>query len=509
MTLWTTLYRLPKQWIRGQKNSHALKELKVEENQRRTHMLRVLLVGIESVTLFATFYLVYTTITHPSPSTQAPLWVMLVMNGLWIGFFLLAKRTNTPILRYIFVILEFLVAVFISMVYGANLPEGLLMYGLVITFAGILLDTRAAISFVILNVVALCSIFLLQDNGILHVGYSWKDVETTFADMMVYGATLGIIGTVTWLSNREIEHSELLKNQYADELKHERDSLEEKVTERTQDLQTANKTLHKAHLEFQRIQKEKFIEINNLAALGRITSGLMHDIVEPLTYASTTLELEQMREKGSLKRAKGTPRDHSLRVIFDGLREITTLIESTRKQIQHRSTTVAFTPKDEIMNVCRFLRYALYKKRLRYVFKLLPSITLEGDPAKFHQCMTNLLSNAIEAYAKQHVYKKREIRITMKIRNRMLEISVQDFGDGIPQKDQKHIFKPFFTTKDIKEGTGIGLTAIQDIMAQFFHGTITFTSQEGKGSTFTLHLPYETHRKHGLINHTSRSSSKN
>jgi CheY-like chemotaxis protein len=69
-----------------------------------------------------------------------------------------------------------------------------------------------------------------------------------------------------------------------------------------------------------------------------------------------------------------------------------------------------------------------------------------------------------------------------------VRIQVQDTGAGIPESAREHIFDSFFTTKSRDEGTGLGLTTVLGIIKNH-HGFITFTTAEGKGTTFEIHLP--------------------
>jgi signal transduction histidine kinase len=82
---------------------------------------------------------------------------------------------------------------------------------------------------------------------------------------------------------------------------------------------------------------------------------------------------------------------------------------------------------------------------------------------------------------------------TVGVRTRALdegvEIQVRDNGTGIPAAVQARIFQPFFTTKPVGEGTGLGLSLSHDIITQGHGGTLSVESQEGQGTTFIIQLP--------------------
>ena len=72
-----------------------------------------------------------------------------------------------------------------------------------------------------------------------------------------------------------------------------------------------------------------------------------------------------------------------------------------------------------------------------------------------------------------------------------VEIRIQDTGTGIPEEVQNRIFDPFFTTKEIGKGTGQGLAIARSVIVGKHGGSLDFESEEGKGTTFIIHLPYD------------------
>jgi len=109
-----------------------------------------------------------------------------------------------------------------------------------------------------------------------------------------------------------------------------------------------------------------------------------------------------------------------------------------------------------------------------------------GDPVRVSEILANLLDNAIK-YSNEGG----KVVITAQKDDRFAEIAVKDFGKGISQSDQAHIFTKFFgvrTPYGRISGSGIGLYISQNL-AKLMGGKITFTSKEGEGSTFSLFLP--------------------
>jgi signal transduction histidine kinase len=108
------------------------------------------------------------------------------------------------------------------------------------------------------------------------------------------------------------------------------------------------------------------------------------------------------------------------------------------------------------------------------------SLTLHADKRLLEQVLINLLKNAMEAMDGRE---DASVRLKAFSGTHRVMIQVEDNGPGIPLEEQERIFIPFFTTK--KQGSGIGLSLSRQIM-RMHGGSITLTSQPGKGTTFTL-----------------------
>jgi signal transduction histidine kinase len=86
---------------------------------------------------------------------------------------------------------------------------------------------------------------------------------------------------------------------------------------------------------------------------------------------------------------------------------------------------------------------------------------------------------------------KGKIKVETRNYRAWAEIRIQDTGSGIPDKIRARIFDPFFTTKEIGKGTGQGLAIARSVVVGKHGGTIHFESEEGKGTTFIIRLPYD------------------
>ena len=113
-------------------------------------------------------------------------------------------------------------------------------------------------------------------------------------------------------------------------------------------------------------------------------------------------------------------------------------------------------------------------------------------PADINQVILNLITNAAEAVAKFQNNGSKDkglVKINTRRDSDWIEIKISDTGCGIPGDIRDKIFNPFFTTKDVGKGTGQGLAISHSIVTEKHNGTITFETQTGKGTTFSIRLP--------------------
>ncbi len=112
--------------------------------------------------------------------------------------------------------------------------------------------------------------------------------------------------------------------------------------------------------------------------------------------------------------------------------------------------------------------------------------------AELNQVILNLIINAVHAIQEANEKtgrKKGEIEITTRKKEDFAEIRIRDTGTGISAQVRDHIFEPFFTTKEVGVGTGQGLALAHAVIVNKHGGSLTFETEEGKGTTFIIRLP--------------------
>lgn len=385
------------------------------------------------------------------------------------AFLFLSRNGKAKLVSIILISFLFLSAFYTSFVWGADVPQALLIYALIIVMSGILVSTRLAFLSTVIIALILTAISVAQINSIYRPSVSWKSKMFSLGDTWVAVTTLIFLGLISWLFNREIERA--LKRAWKSEkaLRKERDMLEIKVEKRTEQLKLA--------------QLEKIGQLYRFAEFGRSASGIFHDLVNPLNLVSLNLN----RLNRGIKYPELSKAETALQKAIIGTKQLEGFINAARRQMKSEGILQRFSIQDEIRLAIQMLEYRAKTTHVRINLISNQKIHMLGNPFKFNQLISNLVSNAIDAYEKsKRTQKIIEIRVSRV--KEMIKVEVQDWGSGITEENLSKIFDPLFTTKSFEKGTGIGLTISKDIAEKDFKGKIAVKSGE-TGSTFTVEFP--------------------
>jgi len=293
-----------------------------------------------------------------------------------------------------------------------------------------------------------------------------------------------------------------LKRSY-DEIQHNNQQLDKRVAERTKELQLANQKIVETHQQL--LQSEK------MAAIGQLSAGVAHEINNPIGFINSNItvlndwfdqlfQLIDSYENTLLDITKNKPMIDQLKAKHDFLyiqQEIPDLMQETIEGLNRVKAIISdlknFAHVDDqkwqktdlnmhlhsTLNIVR--NEVKYKATLELDLKEISKV--ECRPSQINQVFMNIIVNAAQA-----IQNKGKIRISNKENDDWVCFSISDTGQGIKPEDFDHIMEPFYTTKPVGIGTGLGLSVSYGIIHSH-NGKIDVETEQGLGTTFHIWLP--------------------
>jgi two-component system, NtrC family, sensor kinase len=241
----------------------------------------------------------------------------------------------------------------------------------------------------------------------------------------------------------------------------------------------------------------QLVRATQLAELGQMAAGFAHEINNPLQIMKSEQTLidtifSDLKSRGDLRESE------DLKEVEDSLAQIKLQIDRCAKITQailkfgRRSEGTA---KDVDLGAFIPEVTAMISKKASVSGIALKEEVANNTPvvhvdaSQLNQVLINLLNNAIDAIVEKHGAEGGELTVSAgPDMDGKVSISVNDNGSGISPEDLKKIFTPFFTTKPVGQGTGLGLSVCLGIIDSM-GGTMEVSSEKGVGTTFTIHLP--------------------
>jgi C4-dicarboxylate-specific signal transduction histidine kinase len=236
-----------------------------------------------------------------------------------------------------------------------------------------------------------------------------------------------------------------------------------------------------------REKQEQLVQAGKLATLGELTTGVAHELNNPLNNIG--LFITNAIDRIELGTVEEDEIRNDLIEALDQVRKATEII--THLRTFGRAATVMFEPVllDEVIErSLSLIQEQLRLRQIEVVLVIHPGVVVEGNPIQLEQVFINLLTNSRDALTD---HPERTIRISCETRPDMAVVSFADTGPGIPAGLEQRIFDPFFTTKEVGTGTGLGLSITYGII-QEHGGTIAVESSPGDGARFAVELPLAT-----------------
>ncbi len=439
-----------------------------EDKKRRELILNIILFAVIILLIIVNLNNFYRIFHHPDFGGFGATSPILIL-GVFVFLYFLSKKGKFIWASFILLAIYFAAVTSGSYYWGVFLPEMILSYAVIIIMSSILINTRFSFLITAITIITVISLSYLQLNDLSSHKVYWSSYQFRMNDGIVFCITYILVVTIAWLSNREIEKSLHRARRSEAELKRERDLLEVKVEERTRELK--------------RMQVEKMSQLYRFAEFGRLSSGLFHDLINPLTAVSISV-----RKLAEIKGQNLEEAQSYLDGSIAAARRMENFIRAIRKQLSHQETKISFSLNEEIHQVMQLLDFKARKANVELNFVRQHEVQAFGSPVKFHQMLSNLVANAIDAYDDMPAQDngKRAVEIRLAENHHIVRLEVQDWGCGIAPDILEKIFDPFFTTKNLEKGTGIGLSTTKNIVEKDFGGNICVKSLPVQGSTFTV-----------------------
>ncbi len=218
---------------------------------------------------------------------------------------------------------------------------------------------------------------------------------------------------------------------------------------------------------------------DRLAKIGQLTAGVAHELNEPI---GNILGFAQLASKNpDLPEQVYRDLEHIVRSSLHA-REIIKKLMLFSRQMPHQK--IRFNLNNLVKEGLSFIEPRFAKNDVEFIQDLTPDLPeITADPSQLRQVLVNLVVNAFQAMPNGGIL---TIKTLSEIDNVILV--VLDTGVGMDQETLDQIFLPFFTTKDVDQGTGLGLSVAHGIITAH-GGKIDVQSQKGKGSRFEIKFP--------------------
>jgi len=311
-----------------------------------------------------------------------------------------------------------------------------------------------------------------------------RKILTLLLEMILFFAILGVFGAIFFSRKITLPIEKIVKKIDSVDLNgeavrldiHTGDELEilaSSFEEMTDHLQQSHLQLTEANI--------KGMEAQKLAALGLLASGMAHEINNPLAGIKIGL-------RSIAKKPENTDQiNQYLPPMLDSLDHMEHVIQQTL--LFARPDPLRFSSlilSEMIEHALVMVHYKLDKNKITVNRRNGESaVRVWVDPQSLTQVLVNLMINAVDAMPEGG-----NLGIDTSLDNNQMVVMISDSGSGIKEELLDQIWDPFFTTKEVGKGTGLGLSVTRSLVERL-SGTITLTSQLGKGTSFKVSLPVD------------------
>ena len=229
----------------------------------------------------------------------------------------------------------------------------------------------------------------------------------------------------------------------------------------------------------QKLLEQQLVRSQKMETFGTLAAGIAHEVGNPLTSISSIVQVIQRTTKDHFAQEKLELVKNQVNRIAKIIRELVDFSRPSAYEVKEADINTI------IRDAVNIVQYGKKVHDITFLIDLdenIPQVSVVHD--QLVQVFLNIAMNAVDACEG----KPGTIRISSAARDESIEVVIEDTGKGIPEADFVKIFDPFYTTKAVGKGTGLGLWVSYGIVKNF-GGDIRVESKEGKGSIFTVELP--------------------
>lgn len=223
--------------------------------------------------------------------------------------------------------------------------------------------------------------------------------------------------------------------------------------------------------------RQRTMKSKRLEAVERMGAAISHEIRNPLTAA---IGFVQLLQNDSISKENYT---QYLSIIKNELKSAERVIQDylnfSNPEIKSMEPLLL---QEELEQVVQLLQPLAKRNSVKIVSMFSPGVEIEGDKQKFHQCLVNIMKNAIEAMPKGGI-----LTVETESTQTTVSVLIKDTGSGMTLEQVTRLGEPYYSTKGSK-GTGLGITVVFSIV-RAMNGTIHVESKIGEGTTFKFTFP--------------------
>jgi two-component system, NtrC family, sensor kinase len=259
-----------------------------------------------------------------------------------------------------------------------------------------------------------------------------------------------------------------------------------------------------------KVAEERMASMERHESIGRLAAGVAHEINTPIQYLKDSVSFVQEGVQelldyiDALHAAMPQPKEPdenvkelrkemppALKLMADGLSRIAEIVRSMKDFSRADQNEVGQVDLNRSIHSTLVVARSQYSAVADAETDLgeIPPVTCNGS--QINQVMLSLIGNAAEAIRDKvsGTSERGKIMVRTRAEGEHVVIEIEDTGGGIPEEIRERVFDQFFTTKQVGSGTGQGLSVARRVIINAHNGSLDFTSEMGKGTTFIVRLP--------------------